>query len=133
MTATILREEYIELTGKRPFNGWNEEKLKVRISDYKREHNISDDVEVSGPPVHIPIEDDVREGHKSRFEALESLKRQKIMKQLLNLQPVMIGEKVFAIIDNNYIPWTEAEIVMLNKLKEEIDLLIEEKTAIINS
>ena len=131
-----LREEYKDLTGGNPFNGWSEEKLLEKMTEFKEENNI---VEVTVP--HLPRvaavkdikeEDSVR-AHTTRHEENQKIIRNKIYKQLFKIEMIFIKGAPMAIIDNEYIPWEEAELIGLKKVKAEVEQLIEEKTVVLNN
>jgi len=136
MTIQQLREDYKELIGKRPFNGWGEEKLEEKMDEFKKENNINEVVVSQPRPAALEEKtDEIKsiEFHSSRHEANEKLRRAKVFKQLFNLEPIFIREKPYAIIDNEYVEWEKAELIGLKKIKAEIEQLIKEKTAVFNT
>jgi len=125
-----LTELYVDLIGKKPFAGWNEEKLQDRINEFKEETGTVE-VEVSAPrvdKVEVKITPETaQKTHSARHEANEKIRRDKVLKQLFKIQPVFIEGKAFAIMNDKYVPWAEAELICLKKVNSEIDILIKQK------
>ncbi|MCK5603459.1 hypothetical protein KAR91_16360 [Candidatus Pacearchaeota archaeon] len=135
-----LREDYKDLTGGNPFNGWSADKLLEKMAEYKEEHNIVE-VEVSAMP-RPPAVQDIKEEkgeastHLSRHQKNQKLVRMQVYKQLMKVEMIFIKGKPMAILNDQYVDWEEAQLIGLKKIKSEIEDLIaekEQKTAVINS
>jgi len=139
MSIKQLREDYEDLVGRKPFNGWSEEKLQEKMAAFREEHKIREDVVVTKPRV-AEVKVSVAESeaksielHTTRHETNEKIRRGQIYRQLFNLEPIFINRVPFALIGNEYVKWEKAELIGLKKIKAEIEQLIEEKTAMLNT
>jgi len=146
MNRKQLREEYEDITGKKPFTGWSADLLQEKIQRYKEENNIKEVVVTSAAealkkslktkPVvaEVKVEEDDEAKRIKEAAEINSRSRQTVFE----IAPVWINGKPFGIIDDKYVPWAEAELIILNRQKEEIEKKITKKqqeleTAEINS
>jgi len=131
MDIKQLRDDYEELTGSRPFNGWDVEKLQEKMKDFKQENNIKEDVEVHGLPPQKEVK--IKEQQTTIHEMNQKASRLNMYKQLIRMEPVFINGEPKAIVNNEYVDWAEAEIGAFKKIIEEVEQIIKEKTAELNS
>ena len=95
------REEYQTLFGKRPFYGWNVEKLQEKIDAF-------DKPETEKMPI-IPV---------TKVEKIEEKVEEKKPEPAQidpeeKLVPVFKGGRPFAIMGGEYVPWGEAEAMVV--------------------
>lgn len=131
-----LREDYKDLTGSNPFNGWSEEKLLEKMAEFKEENNIVE-VEVSSMPRPAAVRDIKEEKveaatHLSRHQVNQKLLRMQVYKQLMKTEMIFLKGKPMAIVNDQYIDWEEAQLIGLKKIKAEIEDLIKEKELVTN-
>ena len=105
MEINKLREDYEKLTGKKPFNGWNTEKLQEHISNYAE-----------------PVD---KEEAKRMAEA-KAINNQSFRTIDDSLVPVMIEGVAHCLYNNKYVLYEEAEIlIQKEKVARETRILKE--------
>jgi len=105
---TELRDQYTKTIGKKPFNGWDEEKLKELIEKH------------TGLKETVDPEEAERIADAKRINSMQH----KILPD--QLTPVWLNGEPHAIIDNKYVPWVEAEIYFEEKKIEEAQAKLKE-------
>lgn len=104
-----LREQYTALSGKRPFPGWKEEQLQEKIDAF------------NAPKLQKTWEEMNEEERIEEAKRINSRKPKLITEKMI---PVFRNKKPFAIINDKYIPWEEAQVIhkeqQIKQLQEEI-------------
>lgn len=108
MTVPELRLEYKNRFGKNPFNGWGEAKLKEKLA--QKESTIEKTIEEQINPV---------------LEAAR-LENELLMREEILDEPAFKDGKAWYIINNEYVPYEEGKIVILEAEKKLIDLRIQQ-------
>jgi hypothetical protein len=106
MSIAKLRTKYTEVTGNKAFNGWDEEKLEDLINKAVK-----------------PAIDE--EEAKRVEEAKEINSKSFVTIPLSKIPPVFKDGKPYAIIDNKYVPWKDAQIAItemeIEKLQKKVE------------
>jgi hypothetical protein len=111
MDKKQLAKEYMELhpENKRPYGGWSEEILKEKINEFK-----SGAIDVKQEKGSLDPEE------KERME--EAYRINNMQHSTVNkLAPVWKDGKPYGIINDKYVPWAEAELIVLNNKKAQIE------------
>ena len=102
MTKQELTAEYKQKFGKKPFAGWDEEKLKEKLGIVIEEEQKDWD--------SMTEAERMKEAKRMNTEQIE------LFDQLKDLTPIMIDGIPNAIIDNQYVPWKDAQILQQEQI-----------------
>ena len=133
MDKNQLRKEYEDLTGKRPFPGWPEEQLIELMEKYKKENGINETV-ITSPEEGLKTErkevhDEETELNKEEAERMKEAAaiNNREIQTIGEITPVFVKGVPYGIINNEYVPWDEAELIILKAQKEYIEEQIRQK------
>ena len=129
MTILELRAEYQSLKGSRAFNGWKEDKLIEEIGKLRDiEENLTDSVHTQVPTTQAPKV--VSEWDEmSEAERVEEARKINSMEHetITEIAPVWLNGEPYGIIDNKYVTWDEAELIVLQNQKAMVEAKIAKK------
>jgi len=125
-TRGELYKKYMEAhpEGKRPSPRWNDEEIKAKIKEFEGETEETDDEEEKFDAVKLSDCEDYEE-YKRMKEAY--IINNRMIRTVFQIEPIFLKGKPYAIMDNEYVPWEKAELIVLNNKKKALEEEIKQK------